>query len=437
LCHTVKIIPSETMSNPFSILREQAGLSPQEAADKCSVQLRTIYRWEKGETKAHPLAIQKLGDIVKAANAVKFNNLSQFRFIDLFAGIGGFRKAFDAIGGKCVFTSEWDKSCRVTYQANYVNDHQVEGDIREFTKDDESLARIPVHDVLVAGFPCQPFSIAGVSKKNSLGRLHGFRCETQGTLFFDLAQIIEYHRPPVILLENVKNLLSHDSGKTFRVIKDTLEKELGYHIHHKIIDGQHWVPQHRERIFIVGFRHVNEFDFKNFQFPLSDEKPSLSSICHHPDEEDEFPYFINGKVGEKYTLTVRLWEYLQKYKEKHQAAGNGFGFGLFGPDDVARTLSARYYKDGSEILIKQKNRRPRRLTPRECARIMGFDNPGESNFQIPVSDTQAYRQFGNSVIVPVAQAVASMIKPYITQAILRNTNQLMMPFEQVEKQIYA
>lgn len=426
-----------TMSNQFTQLREQAGLSPQEAADKCSVKLRTIYRWEKGESKAHPLAIQKLGDIAKAANAMKINNLPQFRFIDLFAGIGGFRKAFDAVGGQCVFTSEWDKSCRATYQANYVSNHPVEGDIREFTKDNESLSRIPAHDVLVAGFPCQPFSIAGVSKKNSLGRLHGFRCETQGTLFFDLAQIIDYHRPPVILLENVKNLLSHDSGKTFRVIKDTLEKELGYQIHYRIIDGQHWVPQHRERIFIVGFRTYCDFDFKRLQIPSPEEKPALSSIFHNPQEEDEFPYFVNAKVGEKYTLTIRLWEYLQAYKEKHHAAGNGFGFGLFGPDDVARTLSARYYKDGSEILIKQRNKRPRRLTPRECARIMGFDRPGESNFQIPVSDTQAYRQFGNSVVVPAAEAVAELMKPYIMQAIARNTNQLIMPFDQMGKQITA
>jgi DNA (cytosine-5)-methyltransferase 1 len=425
------------MPNPFTQLREQAGLSPQEAAEKCSVQLRTIYRWEKGETRAHPLAVQKLGDIVKAANTLKMSTHPQFRFIDLFAGIGGFRKAFDSVGGKCVFTSEWDKSCRVTYQANYASDHPIEGDIREFTKDNESLSQIPAHDLLVAGFPCQPFSIAGVSKKNSLGRLHGFRCETQGTLFFDLAQIIEYHRPPVILLENVKNLLSHDSGKTFRVIKDTLEKELGYQIHYRIIDGQHWVPQHRERIFIVGFRHDCDFNFKDLQVPLPEDKPSLSSILHRAGEEDEFPYFAGGKIGDKYTLSVHLWEYLQSYKEKHQAAGNGFGFGLFGPDDVARTLSARYYKDGSEILIKQKNRRPRRLTPRECARIMGFDKPGESNFQIPVSDTQAYRQFGNSVIVPVAQAVAELMKPYIIRAILNNTNQLIMSFEQNVKQISA
>lgn len=415
------------MQNQFSKLREQAGLTPQEVAERCSVQVRTVYRWEKGETKAHPLAIQKLTEIAKAANSMKVVTAPQFRFIDLFAGIGGFRKAFDAIGGKCVFTSEWDKACRTTYQANYTSDHPVEGDIREFTKDADSLAKIPAHDVLIAGFPCQPFSIAGVSKKNSLGKSHGFKCETQGTLFFDLAQIIEFHKPPVILLENVKNLISHDGGNTFKVIKRTLEDELGYTIHYRIIDGQHWVPQHRERIFIVGFRNDSGFDFNKLEFPHQADKPTLSAILHGSEDQDEPPFFEKGKVGDKYTLTPRLWEYLQAYKEKHQAAGNGFGFGLFGPSDVARTLSARYYKDGSEILIKQRNKRPRRLTPRECARIMGFDKPGESSFQIPVSDTQAYRQFGNSVIVPAAEAVARLMKPHIIHSILYQ-NQLSIDF---------
>ncbi len=346
--------------------------------------------------------------------------MRKFRFIDLFAGIGGFRKAFDSIGGECVFTSEWDKPCQTTYNANFKSNHQVEGDIREFTKDEESLNKIPKHDVLLAGFPCQPFSIAGVSKKNSLGKLHGFKCETQGTLFFDLAQIIEYHKPAVILLENVKNLLSHDGGNTFRVIRQTLEKELKYNIHFRVIDGQHWVPQHRERIFIVGFRDDTDFSFKDLEIPNQLKKPMLGSILHKADgtEKNEPPYIIDGKVNEKYTLTPRLWEYLKAYKEKHRAAGNGFGYSLFGPLDVARTLSARYYKDGSEVLIEQKDNRPRRLTPRECSRLMGFDNPGESKFIIPVSDTQAYRQFGNSVAVPAVQAVAKLMLPYIEQAIL-------------------
>lgn len=417
----------------FQKLREQTGLSVKEVAERCAVNLRTVYRWEKGECKAHPLAIQKLSEIAKTANTSKMKKEYDFRYIDLFAGIGGFRKAFDSVGGKCVFTSEWDRSCRTTYQANYTSDHAVEGDIREFTKDVESLNKIPAHDVLVAGFPCQPFSIAGVSKKNSLGKAHGFRCDTQGTLFFDLAQIIEHHKPKAFLLENVKNLISHDKGNTFRVIKKTLEEELGYTIKYKIIDGQHWVPQHRERIFIVGFKNDLGFDFSELEIPDPASKPSLSSILHTKTDMEEAPFFINGKVGEKYTLTPRLWEYLQNYKEKHQQKGNGFGFGLFGPKDVTRTLSARYYKDGSEILVKQRNKNPRRLTPRECARIMGFDNPGESNFQIPVSDTQAYRQFGNSVIVPAAQAVARLMKPYIVKSMQIDDRQINIPFEAPER----
>jgi DNA (cytosine-5)-methyltransferase 1 len=431
LRQNVKIIPRVSMQSSFSKLREQSGLSSQEAAEKCGVTLRTMYRWENGEVKPKLLAIEKLKEIANAANKGQAVPLSQFRFIDLFAGIGGFRKAFDSIGGKCVFTSEWDKACRTTYQANYISDHPVEGDIREYTKDDESLARIPEHDVLVAGFPCQPFSIAGVSKKNALGRAHGFLDKTQGTLFFDLSRIMDFHKPPVILLENVKNLASHDGKKTFTIIRETL-KELGYTIHTRIVDGQHWVPQHRERIFIVGFRNESSFDFSNLNVPDISKKPGLGSILHSTDEEDEAPYFENGKVGNKYTLTEGLWSYLQSYKLKHQAAGNGFGFGLFGPNDVARTLSARYYKDGSEILIKQKYKRPRRLTPRECARIMGFDLPGESNFKIPVSDTQAYKQFGNSVIVPVAKAIAELMRPHIIQSISSK-----ITIDQFEQQLSA
>lgn len=340
---------------------------------------------------------------------------AQFKFIDLFAGIGGFRKAFDSIGGECVFTSEWDKNSRLTYEANYKCDHLFAGDITEYTKDEEHLALIPSHDVLVAGFPCQPFSIAGVSKKNALGRSHGFKCDTQGTLFFDIAQIIEFHQPAAILLENVKNLMSHDGGRTFKIIKRTLEDELGYKIYTRVLDGKFWVPQHRERIFIVGFKENVDFDFGNLNIP--DDGPTVSSILHSKSlESDEIPFFIRGKVDPKYTLSEKLWNYLQNYKKKHEAKGNGFGFGLIGPNDISRTLSARYYKDGSEILIKQRGKRPRRLTPRECARLMGFDMANEANFKIPVSDTQAYRQFGNSVIVPCAKAVAQLMKPAIIES---------------------
>lgn len=405
--------------NEFRKLRERAGLSPQETAEKLAVSLRTFYRWENGESKPKKLAVEKLREIAEASYYAIRLKSHDFRYIDLFAGVGGFRKAFDSIGGKCVFTSEWDKACRTTYMQNYDCDHPVEGDIREFTKDAESLDRIPKHDLLVGGFPCQPFSLAGVSKKNSLGRNHGFKDTTQGTLFFDVAQIIDHHRPAAFLLENVKNLVSHDKGNTFRVIRSVLQDELGYDIHYKVIDAKPWVPQHRERIFIIGFREKCDFSFDYIQWPDKSEMPSLSSILHgfNQSEEEELPFFEDGKAADKYTLSAHLWNYLKAYKAKHQAKGNGFGFSLFGPDDVARTLSARYHKDGSEILIRQTGKRPRRLTPRECARIMGFDKPGESSFKIPVSDTQAYRQFGNSVVVPLATAVAFAMKPFVLKVI--------------------
>lgn len=419
----------------FGSLREKAGLSCQEAAEKFSVTPKTIYRWNNGETRPQPLAVKELKKMIEAAEAV-VRKESSFRFIDLFAGIGGFRRAFDSIGGQCVFTSEWDKACRMTYTTNYeCADHPVVGDIREFTKDEESLARIPKHDVLLAGFPCQPFSIAGVSKKNSLGRAHGFRDETQGTLFFDLARIIEHHKPAVILLENVKNLVSHDGGKTFRIIKKTLEEELGYTIQAKVLDAKPWVPQHRERILIAGFRHDTGFSFNNLEIPEKHLWPKLESILHKTKglEEDEPPYLVDGKVGDKYTLSPRLWEYLQEYKAKHQALGNGFGFSEFGPDGVARTLSARYYKDGSEILIKQRGKRPRRLTPRECSRLMGFDGPGESNFKIVAADTPAYKQFGNSVVVPLIKAVAEHMKPHIFHVMEILEEQIRIPFPETRR----
>ena len=335
-----------------------------------------------------------------------------FGFVDLFAGIGGLRRGFEAVGGHCVFTSEWNAYSQKTYRANFPFDnHEIAGDIREVDARD-----VPDHDVLLAGFPCQPFSIAGVSKKNALGRPHGFRCDAQGTLFFDVARIIEHHRPRAFLLENVKNLLSHDQGRTFNVIRHALKEELGYHVHAGVIDAQSFVPQHRERIFIVGFRDDVPFDFGGL--PKPPRRPTLSSILHPEDGSElaEEPYTVGHKaaVADKYTLTEHLWGYLQGYAEKHRAAGNGFGFGLVGPDDVARTLSARYYKDGSEILIRQRHKPPRRLTPRECARLMGFDRPGSRKFEIPVSDTQAYKQFGNAVVVPVVEAVARLMAPWLT-----------------------
>lgn len=379
----------------------------------------------------------------------------KFRFIDLFAGIGGIRSSFENIGGKCVFTSEWNKYSLRTYKANHYSDpqeHIFNEDIRKITLSENSLISnkkayqfidntIPDHDLLLAGFPCQPFSLAGVSKKNSLGRAHGFEDETQGTLFFDVCRIIRAKRPSAFLLENVKNLRSHDNGKTFRVIQKSLH-DLGYEIADinfagagtldpKVIDAKHFLPQHRERIVLVGFRKdlnlLGDMTLKNIVKPI--KVPLLADLLDDLDEE----------AREKYTLTPRLWEYLYEYAKKHQAKGNGFGYGLVDPtaiDAYTRTLSARYHKDGSEILIDQgwnksigerdfwnkKNQlsRPRRLTPTECARLMGFDKPKQSNFVIPVSDSQAYQQFGNSVVVPVFDAVAALMKTRLHKAVNLN-----------------
>lgn len=395
--------------NEFSRLRQEAGLSIPEAVEALGYCERTIYRWETGEGTPRKAAIEALRRTVETRPA----GGDSFTFIDLFAGIGGLRKGFEPIGGRCVFTSEWDKYSVKTYLANHACDHEVAGDITKVPVD-----AIPAHDVLLAGFPCQPFSIAGVSKKNALGRLHGFRCDAQGTLFFDVARIIEHHRPKAFLLENVKNLLSHDRGRTFEVIRRALEEELNYNIHVRVIDAKGFVPQHRERIFIIGFRDENAFDFGALKIPEPLSGPRLGAILHPEDgsEEAEEP-FTSGKkarVNDKYTLSDHLWGYLQDYAAKHRAKGNGFGFGLVGREDVARTLSARYYKDGSEILVRQRGRKnPRRLTPRECAKLMGFERADGKPFIIPVSDTQSYKQFGNAVVVPVVEAIARHMQPFI------------------------
>lgn len=311
---------------------------------------------------------------------------SRFSFIDLFAGIGGMRLAFEKNGGDCVYSNEWNKYCQQTYFSNF--GEQPDGDI---TKVDARI--IPNHDILVAGFPCQPFSIAGVSKKQSMGRATGFEDKTQGTLFFDVCRIIKAKRPKAFMLENVKNLKSHDKGNTFNVIMESLE-ELDYQVFYQVIDGQNYVPQHRERILIVGFDRRRFGSDISFDFDITpvEPKPVIRDILEeNPDE--------------KYTLSDKLWAYLQDYAAKHKAAGNGFGYGIADPDGVSRTLSARYYKDGSEILVAQENKNPRRLTPRECARLQGFPD----TFKIVVSDTQAYRQFGNSVVVPLMTDVAGLI----------------------------
>ncbi len=407
------------MDHEFSALRQSAGLTVKDLAEELGVSVSTAYRYENGECKPRPndlRALRVLADYTGKRGG-KQPAGEWFTFIDLFAGIGGLRRGFDAIGGRCVFTSEWDEYAQSTYRANYKCNHPIAGDITKIHASD-----IPVHDVLLAGFPCQPFSIAGVSKKNALGRAHGFECETQGTLFYDVARVIEFHKPASFLLENVKNLVSHDKGNTFKVILQVLREELGYKVDFRVIDAQHFLPQHRERIIIVGFREETGFDFSKLTIPLKDTAPKLGAILH-PENGEEAPdpegYTVNniGKVSPKYTLTEHLWNYLQAYAAKHKAKGNGFGCSVFGPDDVARTLSARYYKDGSEILIRQKSNRPRRLTPRECARLMGFEEPRGADFRIPVSDTQAYRQFGNSVAVPVIEAVARHMKPCLEVAL--------------------
>jgi DNA (cytosine-5)-methyltransferase 1 len=309
----------------------------------------------------------------------------KFKFIDLFAGIGGIRLAYQNLGGKCVFTSEWDYYSKKTYELNF-----GEVPFGDITKISEK--NIPDHDILLAGFPCQPFSIAGVSKKNSLGRAHGFLDKTQGTLFFDVARIIEYKQPKAFMLENVKNLISHDKGKTFKIIIETL-KELDYSVHYKVLDGKHFVPQHRERIIIVGFKNSIFNGNEKFEFPkLPESTKTISEI-------------LEPEVDSKYTLSDKLWNYLQEYAKKHKARGNGFGFGLTNLDGISRTMSARYYKDGAEILIPQAGKNPRRLTPKECSRLMGYPE----NFNLNVSDNQAYKQFGNSVIVPLIEAVANEI----------------------------
>jgi len=402
-----------TLQSISLLKRARIRYSQGEIARLLDVDTRTIRRWEIGENDPPTYLADAIRQRILPLIDAESKSTALFTFIDLFAGIGGIRLGFEAQGGHCVFTSEWNAFSQKTYLANFPQDtqHIFVGDITQIDEND-----VPNHDVLLAGFPCQPFSIAGVSSKNALGRPHGFECATQGTLFFDVARIIASKRPKAFLLENVKNLLSHDKGNTFKVILQTLRDELGYHVHYKVIDGRHFVPQHRERIIILGFLDKTEFSWDDLELPT--ENPRLASILHPQDgsEAAEDPYTIGTQaaINPKYTLTPKLWAYLQAYADKHRAAGNGFGFGLVTGDSVARTLSARYYKDGSEILVSQgEGKRPRRLTPRECARLMGFPD----SFKIPVSDTQAYRQFGNSVVMPVMREIARIVAPKVIKGI--------------------
>lgn len=391
-----------TPASAYDVLQQaRARYTQRELSAILEVNESTFRRWEVRE-EIPPYRVDAVRQRILPLITAPANDDHAFTFIDLFAGIGGIRLGFEQQGGHCVFTSEWNAFAQKTYLANFPHQpgHQLVGDITQI-----DAADVPDHDVLLAGFPCQPFSIAGVSKKNALGRPHGFECTTQGTLFYDVARIIAEKKPKAFLLENVKNLVSHDKGKTFATILKVLREELGYEVHHKVIDGQRFVPQHRERILIAGFREPCGFTWDDLRLPA--QGPKLATILHPQDgsEPAQAPWTSGDKaiVDRKYTLTPHLWTYLQAYAAKHRAAGNGFGFGLVNGDSVARTLSARYYKDGSEVLISQGSRkRPRRLTPRECARLMGFPD----TFKIPVSDTQAYKQFSQAAVVSMIAAVA-------------------------------
>nr|WKF58753.1 DNA-cytosine methyltransferase [Paraburkholderia busanensis] len=349
-----------TLAAPLALLRQaRARFTQREIAAHVGKDIKTVRRWEKGTTPCPAMLEPALRDLLQAsprpANREGGADGAQFRFIDLFAGIGGIRMGFEAHGGECVFTSEWNDFSTRTYRENHPGGagHQLIGDIVSFPAED-----VPSHDVLLGGFPCQPFSIAGVSKKNALGRPHGFECTTQGTLFFDVARIIAAKRPAAFLLENVKNLLSHDKGRTFDVILQTLRDELGYEVHYRVIDGQHFTPQHRERIIIVGFRGKTSFSWDDLRLPQ--HGPRLGAILHRTDgsepvlpwDHDRFFDHAARRVQPKYTLTSNLWTYLQNYAEKHRAAGNGFGFGMAYPESVTRTL---YHKDGVALISAGKS----------------------------------------------------------------------------------
>ena len=308
-----------------------AGLTAEQAAQMFGVSLKTVYRWENGEIEPRR-AFYKLLEARVDFKRRSRNPNPDFTFIDLFAGIGGIRKGFESVGGQCVFTSEWDEYAQRTYRANFPDDHNIAGDITKVDASD-----IPSHDVLLAGFPCQPFSIAGVSKKNALGRAHGFMDKTQGTLFFDVLRILKYHKPAAFLLENVKNLRSHNKGDTFSTIMGSLKDDLGYEVSAKVIDGKGYVPQHRERIYIVGFRKSTTFDLDQLLFKDPNKGPLLDTILHSPAELPEDHFTLKPEkhasnessvVNSKYTLTDKLWKYLQDYAAKHKAKGNGFGYGL-------------------------------------------------------------------------------------------------------------
>lgn len=322
------------------------------------------------------------------------SHLDRIRTADLFCGIGGIRLGMSqALGDRMdvVFSSDINKFSRQTYEANF-GDEPV-GDIRQV-----DAADIPDIDLLLAGFPCTTFSAAGIAKRHSLGMGTGFEDKTQGTLFFEVARILDGKRPRAFLLENVKNLLSHDRGRTWKTIEDVLTNDLGYHVWHKVIDAQGWIPQHRERTYIVGFADDVPFSFDGIT--PSGHGTVGEDVLLPPDE-----------VPDRYVLSDRMWAWHQAHRAKHAAAGNGYGYSIVYPDDDhTRTLTAHYHKDGAEALVYMgEGRNPRKLMPRECARLMGFPD----TFEIPVFDTQAYRQFGNSVAVPVVRAVGERMAKFL------------------------
>lgn len=401
--------------------RTQLELTRKEFADWLGLDRegqKKIKQWEIGEEKIPDIYLKKIINFPLSPPLRHRAGTCKFKMIDLFAGIGGIRLPFQELGGKCVFTSEWDKFAQKTYRINY--GEQPEGDITKV-----SSSSIPDHDILLAGFPCQPFSQAGLKK--------GF-ADTRGTLFFDIQRILVDKRPKAFLLENVKQLKGHNKGQTLKTIIDTLEgnisfseeelnsmclsnesrralsTRLNYHVEVKVLKAYDYgVPQNRERIYIIGFdksQAPTGFDFdNNFNWPTPVKRKSkLGAILEN-----------NSNVNDKYTLSEKLWTGHLRRKEGHKKKGNGFGYSLFNKDsDYANTISARYYKDGSEILIDQKdiNKRPRKLTPRECARLQGFPE----DFIIPVSDSQAYKQFGNSVAVPVIRAISKEMMKTIKMA---------------------
>lgn len=301
--------------------------------------------------------------------------MAEFKFIDLFAGIGGIRRPYQKLGGTCVFSSEIDKFAIKTYEANW--GEIPSGDITKIDAKD-----IPNFDILLAGFPCQAFSIAGKRK--------GFN-DTRGTMFFEVERILEYHKPKCFMLENVKGLLSHDKGNTFSTMKDILENKLNYKIYYQVLNAKDFgVPQNRERIIIVGFKNHD----------ISFEFPEPTGILTRLGD------ILEDEVDSKYTLSDKLWASHQRRKEEHKAKGNGFGYCLFNENSpYTSTISARYYKDGSEILVEQKDKNPRKLTPREAARLQGFDD----DFKLVVSDLQCYKQFGNSVPTKMIEEVAKNV----------------------------